>query len=296
MRSTFIPGPLSSIILETYCFTAKTTFMVANWQVNPTALPAPFSLAKLTPGLLAGSQRLPPRPASASGSPGSSYGAGSCSSAARSRRPSLPAEWKSPAETHPGSQRSEVILYPRPAWRCLRPGLKPRRAVGPGCPGCPRKPLLLARGESSRSRRGGTWHQAGLEARTAECSRGHYLPLTLSWVASEGLREESWRDGSRPLGKVFAKKWSRFVLPRFIVSLTRRGQWGPNWFSECPWGMFWERPQIRSPGGRGAESAAGTRRAREGPRVWRPGRPDSAGSRWAGTRDPRRWNFGQEPS
>ena len=30
MRSTFMPGPLSSIILEMYCFTAKTTFMVAN--------------------------------------------------------------------------------------------------------------------------------------------------------------------------------------------------------------------------------------------------------------------------
>lgn len=43
MRSTFMPGPLSSIILETYCFTAKTTFMVASWQVSPTALPAPFS-------------------------------------------------------------------------------------------------------------------------------------------------------------------------------------------------------------------------------------------------------------
>lgn len=34
IRRTFIPGPLSSIILVTYCFTAKMTFMVLNFNLK----------------------------------------------------------------------------------------------------------------------------------------------------------------------------------------------------------------------------------------------------------------------
>lgn len=195
MRSTFIPGPLSSIILETYCFTAKTTFMVANWQVNPTALPAPFSLAKLTPGLLAGSQRLPPRPALASGSPGSPYGAGSCSSAARGGRPSLPAEWKNPAETPQGSNARKWFsthLQSEVVW-----GLDSEHG-GPWVRGAPAAPESLScwLGETVAARGVGELGMRLAWRREPECSRGHYVPLILSWVAREGLREESWRNAS----------------------------------------------------------------------------------------------------
>lgn len=124
MRSTFIPGPLSSIILEMYCFTAKTTFMVANGRRSPTALLVPFFLAKLTQGLLAGSQLLPPRWAPASGNPGISSGAGSCSSAEPGRCQRRPAP----------PSLSEVITCPPPAWWCLEAWLPTAMGLGPECP------------------------------------------------------------------------------------------------------------------------------------------------------------------
>jgi hypothetical protein len=117
MRSTFIPGPLSSIILEMYCFTAKTTFMVATWQV-PCSSSRPLFLVELTPGQLAGSLLLPSRLCSTSGSPGS-HGTGDCSSVAESgdakpHRRMGKLGWDTQCLSS-----TRAILDPPHPWRCV---------------------------------------------------------------------------------------------------------------------------------------------------------------------------------
>lgn len=102
-----------------------------------TSIPQPFPppiLSKLTPGLLAGSQLLPPSRASASGSPGN-HGAGSCSSAGVYGAPSLSRGWKNPAEmpwavATRGRYSPPTCGLHMPEARTLRPLLP----FGPGGP------------------------------------------------------------------------------------------------------------------------------------------------------------------
>ena len=159
---------------------------------------------------MAGSQQLPPRPALASGSP-VSCGPGSCSSATRFGHPASRLHGRIRLR-HPRPPRPDLILDPPPARRCLRPGRSDlsrplARGAGRGL-----TPLLLAWGEGGASRCGGTWHNAGSEARTAELGRGRYLPLTLSWVAV--------KDGGKGGGFMFPAD-ARDSEIRHLVNLTR---------------------------------------------------------------------------
>ena len=117
----------------------------------------------------------PPRPAVASGSPGS-QAAGSCSSAVRSGGPG----WQNPRRHLLG--RPALIWLPTHLPVGGAEDLAPRPLPALGAEGLGLKPLLLACGEGGASRGEGTWRKAGSEARI-ERGGGDPLLFTLSGVA-----------------------------------------------------------------------------------------------------------------
>lgn len=218
-----MPGPLSSIILETYCFTAKTTFMVANRQLSPPALPAPFFLAEGIPGSLAGSRRLPPCAAPASGRPGG-CAAGSCSSGrgGRIRR------------RHPAPPRRDRPGRLPPACRRRRPGPpdQPRRS-DPAAPAAAWSPCRW-RGQRGASPCGVQRLGLRLAPRPEQSWPRSLRAINVFLGGREGRREGRGRDapgrpglGGTALGKshaALAEPWPRFGVPGVAGSFMRRAQ------------------------------------------------------------------------